>query len=330
MRASAGAALVLPLLWMGCGWLSCEVTTRPAPPPAGAPAASLRGAVVIEPPQLGAGDVAEVEIVVVTPPGHRLRPVRPPESVPGFWILDAEALPVEASAGRSVHRTRLRARAREPGRFVWPAMTVEVETPEASVVRLELEERPVEVGSVALDFPGRVEPFPLRAPEAGDARPGGLLLAMTGGAALALLAVGLVAAARRRRGGRQTASEPALRAGEPPPAWREALAQLELAAGLVASDPEEAADAAARALRRLLGRRFAVAGSLTSPELRALAPPLGLDRHWDSSGAILAELDELRFGPRAGDVGPRAARAHGAIERARAWIGVAFPEARIR
>jgi hypothetical protein len=274
------------------------------------------------------GDVADVEIVVVAPPGHRLRPVRPPESVPGFWLLDAESLPVEEEGGRSVHRTRIRARAREPGSFVWPATPVEIETPEGSVVRLVLEERPLEVGSVALAFPGRVETFPLRRP-AGEAQAPGRLLPMAAGAALALAAAALAVAVRRTRARRARAPAPAA-PGEAPPAWRAALAELEGAAALAPASPERAAHAAALALRRLLARRFAVAASLTPPELRELAPPLGLERHWQVLVAILEQLDELRFRPPAGDAAARASRAREASERARAWIGDAVPEARVR
>jgi hypothetical protein len=330
MRSARSAALLLALACVAVGPLRCEVetATRPALPDADAPA-SLRGAVVIEPARLGVGDVAEVQILVVTPPGHRLRPVRPPESVPGFWLLDAETLAVEEGEGRSVHRTRIRARAREPGRFAWPAMTVEIETPEESVVRLDLEERPLEVGSVALDFPGRVETFPLRRPAEG-AEPRGLLLPMAAGAALALLAVGLAAGVRRVRARRPAALAPDVLPGDPPPAWREALAGLEAARSLAEPSPERAADAASLALRRLLARRFAVAESFTTPELRELAPPLGLDRHWSALVAILAGLDELRFRPRQDDSAALASAAREATLRAGAWIGEAVPEARVR
>jgi hypothetical protein len=205
---------------------------------------------------------------------------------------------------------------------------VEIETPEGSVVRLVLEERPLEVGSVALAFPGRVETFPLRRP-GGDAKPRGLLLPMAAGAALALAGVALAAGARRARARRARAPAPDP-PGEAPPAWRAALAELEGAAALAAASPERAADAAALALRRLLARRFAVAASLTPPELRELRPPLGLERHWDVSVGILEQLDELRFRPPGGDATARAARAREASERARAWIGDAVPEARVR
>jgi hypothetical protein len=330
MHGAGRGWLLLALACVAAGPLRCEVETRTGPPPpaAGAPA-SLRGAVVIEPARLGVGDVAQVEILVVTPPGHRLRPVRPPESVPGFWLLDAEALPTEEGEGRSVHRTRIRARAREAGRFVWPAMTVEIETPEESVVHLDLEERPLEVGSVALDFPGRVEPFPLRRPADAE-QPRGWILPMASGAVLALVSVGLAAGLRRARARRAAAAAPAVAAGELLPAWREALGGLEAAAGLAASRPGRAADEASLALRRLLARRFAVAESLTTPELAELAPPLGLGRHWTALVAILAGLDELRFGPAGGDADGRAPALRVALERAGAWIGEAVPEARVR
>ena len=81
-RLVAGATLFL-LLTPGCA----EAPPRRAPP--AAPLATL----VLEPPRIRLGDVAVLELAVITPPGHAPRPLRPPQELPGLWLLDAEALP---------------------------------------------------------------------------------------------------------------------------------------------------------------------------------------------------------------------------------------------
>jgi hypothetical protein len=152
---------------------------------------------------------------------------------------------------------------------------------------------------------------------------------MAAGAALALLALGLVAVARRPRARPRTVGHPGLPT-EPPPAWRAALAQLEDALARAEASPEGAADAASLALRRFLAQRFSVAGSLTAPELRELPTPLGLERDWSALLGVLGRLDDLRFRPRGESGASLASEARDAIERARAWVGEAVPEARVR
>ncbi|MEN8182099.1 MAG: hypothetical protein ABFS46_06145 [Myxococcota bacterium] len=281
---------------------------------------------IIEPPDLGVGDVATVEITVVTPPEHRVRPVRPPREVEGFWLLDSEPLPITRDDSRWVHRTRIRARAREIGEFSWPALRVEVETPEQEVEELDLEGRPLSVRSVETRFPDRRTPFSFRAP---SERPGeqGLLAPAVGGAGLALAAVALVGAVRRIRRNRRAVERERARAAPTPPAWRAAQATLEAALATCEETPEGAADAAAAALRHFFAQRFAVAArSLTTEELSALEPPLGADEHWPVLLETLASLDAVRFRP--GREGVPALRE--TLARARQLVATAAPEARWR
>ena len=77
-RASAAAAL---LAAFGLAWsLACGETNERGEGDAEAPGApaTLRGGVVIEPDRLAIGQTATVEIAVVTPPEHRVRPVAAP------------------------------------------------------------------------------------------------------------------------------------------------------------------------------------------------------------------------------------------------------------
>jgi hypothetical protein len=299
----------------GCEGGEPAARVEPAP-------TSLRGAVVIEPPHLTVGDVATVEVTLVTPPDHSVRPVRPPREVSGFWLLDSKPLPIARSPSRWVHTTRMRARAREPGEFSWPALRVEIETPEKEVVELLLEARPLEVASVGERFPSRATPFPLRRASPGES--GGFLMPLAGGVALTLGAMALLAAARRlrrpREGEKQAPRE------HPTPGWRAAQATLEAALGNCAESPERAADAASAALRHFFSHRFAVsARTLTTEELAELPPPLGAEKHWPTLLEILESLDAVRF---RADVEAGALRE--TLERASALVANAAPEARWR
>jgi hypothetical protein len=285
---------------------------------------SLRGAVVIEPPHLTVGDVATVEITLVTPPRHSVRPVRPPREVAGFWLLDSEPLPVTRGPSRWVHRTRMRARAREPGEFTWPALRVEVETPEQGVVELLLDARPLEVTSVGERFPRRAEPFPLRrAPTSdGDA----FLIPLAGGAALTLGALALLALARRLRRQHGRVPERAPRPAHATPGWRAAQATIETALENASESPERAADAASAALRHFFSHRFAVsARTLTTEELEELEPPLGAEKHWPILLEILGALDAVRFRSEVQGAGLRET-----LEHASHLVATAAPEARWR
>jgi hypothetical protein len=311
-----------------CLFLAVGCDPAPEPLPA-APVSELRGAVVIEPARIAIGDVASVEITVVTPPGHRVRPVRPPGEVAGFWLLDAKALPVARSPSRWVHRTRLRARARETGSFAWPAMTLEVETPEESVALLALEERPLQVESVASRFPEQVEPFPLR----GQSEPGGRF-GFAGPAALGAVASSLAigaAAALVRRSRRRRARDAPAHPVQRVPAWRAAQATLEAALELSDVEPERCADSVSAALRRFVAERYPVSAStLTTEELRECAAPLGAERHWPTLLAILDELDALRFRAKASDAPWPTHELRAAIARAQELVAAAAPEVTVR
>jgi len=156
-RARARSAIALALVAL----VSCRGEPEPAP----GPPAAIHGAVVIEPSELGVGDLVTVDLVVVTPPDHRVRPIEVSEPSDALWLLDAEALPVRRAGERWTHVTRVRARVKQaPGEYAWPAQTVEVEGPDGDVERVALEARRFTVGSIAAAMPDRLEPFSLRAP----------------------------------------------------------------------------------------------------------------------------------------------------------------------
>jgi len=285
-RAAALGFAVLGGLAIACG--AGDAAPRPAAP------LSIRGGVVIEPPELTIGDTARVEIAVVTPPDHRLEPPATPEAAPGLWILAAELLPTEREAGRWVHRARFLVRARETGEFAWPAQTVWVEAPKGERISVSLAERPLRVVSVSREFPDRIEPFSWRGPrEPGRARD--FLLPAAFGAAAALAALALAALVRRaRRAGRE--SEPGPVAAAPVSPAREAEEALEAAAARIDDDPVAAADAASAALRLFVLRHTgAPAHVSTTEELRAMAPPFLLARRWPELLGLLASLDAARF-----------------------------------
>jgi hypothetical protein len=319
----AGAALLVALA--AALALACSRGAPPAPGPAAPPAP--QAAVVIEPPALRVGDVATVEVAVVTPPGHALRPLAPPDAAAlgPLWLLDAEALPVEKQGQRWTHRTRLRVRAREVGTGTWPALALELVGPEGARTRLETEPRPFEVVSVLPSFPDRVAPFPLRRPERGA--PGlSPLAAAAGGAGAALAAVAAVALARRTR--RRAAARAALaadavaRAAAAP--WQEALAELAGAADAADTDWRGAADRCSGTLRRYAARRWGFAiECLTTEELATLTPPFALALRWPAALAWLRELDALRFRPLAAD--GAALRVRRLAEDARRWVGDTIP-----
>lgn len=314
------------VLAIGLGCALSSACDAPQPTSGRHPAPlSLHGAVVIEPPHLTVGDVATVDITVVTPPDHRVRPVRPPREVPGFWLLDSELLPVARGDSRWVHRTRIRARAREPGEFSWPAQRVEVETPEQEVVEVALPARPLRVASVADRFPQRTTPFSLRpVPEERD---GAFLAPLAAGAVLALGAVALLAGLRRLRARPQHAEAPSGQTAPATSGWRAARATLEAARAAADASPARAADAGSVALRHFFSQRFAVsARTLTTEELLELEPPLAAGQHWPELLEILVALDAVRF--RSGS--ERVETVRDALERASRLVAEAAPEARWR
>jgi hypothetical protein len=158
----------------------------------------LRASFVLEPPRVRIGDLAALELVVVTPPNHHVRPIEPPAAVPGFWLLGVEPLPVERAQTRWIHRTRLHIRARELGVFLWPAQKVEIDGPDGARALLEVPAHVIEVASVLPEHAQRSTPYGLRAPP--TFLPGRSPLAPAAiGGLLTLFCVGLVALVRRER-----------------------------------------------------------------------------------------------------------------------------------
>ena len=308
---------------------AAHAQTQPAPPPAAAAVApAVRGAVVLEPERIRAGEVAALEIVVTTPPGHRLSPIVLPTELPGFWILDAETLAVEKQDGRWIHRTRVRLRARELGQFVWPAQPVEIEAPGGTLQRLVLDGRPLEVVSVQPDFPGRDVPFGLREalgalPARGSAWGAAAAGALAGGALVAL--VGLMGRVRRRRRAQPlelatTASGSALSP------WRAACLALDSIAAHLDTEPVPATDALARTLRSYATQRWRRdVSALTTPELAAITPPAEAARHWPALLELLRSLDDARFLPGTVAAAQRAARARDTLARVRAFVAATTP-----
>ena len=310
-----GLAVALLAPGAGCGEAAVPATAPTAP----------RATLVLEPPEIGIGGVAVVELAVVTPPGHHARPFQPPPEIPGFWLLDAETLPVEKHPGRWVHRTRIRIRAREVGRFVWPAGSVAIESPDGKVAALALAALPLVVTSVLLELPDRSTPFGARslpAPRDGAGRWG----AAGAGAAAALAAVALVALVRRTI---QRRTRPATLPPKPPePPWIRARAELRKAGAATSADPLAAAHLIAVALRRYMAGRFgADAPARTTEELRAAAPPFAATSCWPVFLTILHDLDAIRFRPEA-QAGERAIvseRVGALLEQAKAFVEDSIP-----
>jgi hypothetical protein len=256
-----------------------------------------RATLVLEPPRIGVGQVAELELAVVTPPGHTPHPFAPPSELPGLWLLSADPLPIEKQPSRWMHRTRLRVRARASGSFVWPASSLEIEAPDGSVSTLGVAEVPIEVLSILPDYPDRFTPFGVRRPPPAARNAGSVWGPAAAGALAALAGVGLVALARRRRAiAREARAEPRAKRVEPP--WSRAREELVGARQCAVEDPFAGAHATAVALRRYVSRRFgADAIGRTSEELAAATPPFGARSRWPAFVAILRGLDEFRFLP---------------------------------
>ena len=136
------------------GLLCCGCAQEPDPASAW-PAAGASW--VLEPRELGLGQTAWLERVVVTPPGHVPHPFVAPADPPGVWILDIEALLAEASATRWIHRTRILLRARAVGEFTWPERTLDVAGPDGGAEPLVLPALALRVASSQL-APGYSSP----------------------------------------------------------------------------------------------------------------------------------------------------------------------------
>ncbi len=148
-RVSKGAGWVFAAL---LALLAAACSEDPGPPLLGAPTAP-RATLVLESPRVGVGAVANLDLAVVTPAGAAMRPYEPPRTVPGFWVLGTEKLPIAKQGSRWIHRTRIRIRAREVGSFRWPRGSVTVESPEGETQVVSVGELPLEVTSVLPEYP---------------------------------------------------------------------------------------------------------------------------------------------------------------------------------
>lgn len=285
---SALAALALA----GCGEAGVSGSVAP----------EARAALVLEPPEIGIGSVATVELVVVTPPGWAVRPYAPPEELPGVWLLSAETLPVERHATRWRHRTRVRVRARDVGLFEWPSGEVEIEGPGGAVRAVAFDAVAIEVASIRPEIPDRETPFGAVPPRP---RPrvhaGALAAAAALGAALAL---GIAALVRLARGPRDAPARGQARSSGPggqgsgsaESTFGAAQRRLRAAREACEGEPLRAAGAAARALRRYATDRYGEpARASTTEEIESRPPPFVATSRWPALVSILRELDELRF-----------------------------------
>lgn len=310
-------------LALAIGLAACGEQAAPTGPPG-----RIHGAVVLQPERIGVGELVTIDLTVVTPAGHQVRPVELPEAIAPLWLLDAERLPVRRDGERWVHTTRVRTRVREaPGNYRWPALTVEVEDPAGETIPLELEAVPFVVASASDAAPDRLEPFGFRMPAAARSAPSPAspLLFALAGAAATLLGLGVLRFASQRRAARKRV---------PPedtvPAWTRAEQELRAALAGVASDPHAAADDAALCLRRYVRRRTGRAvESATTEEIAAQRPPGRFRSRWPEWVALLRRFDALRFpGHLTSEESREALRA--LIEEARAFVERSIPPRELR
>ncbi len=312
--------------WVLAALLATACSEDPVPPLLGAPTAP-RASLVLEPPRVGVGAVANLDLAVVTPAGAAMRPYEPPRTVPGFWVLGTEKLPIAKQGSRWIHRTRIRIRAREVGSFRWPRGSVTVESPEGETQVVSVGELPLEVTSVLPEYPYQVTPFGAKGMETIPRRGGGWPSAAAGavaGAGAALTGVGLVAWVRRRRHDRTQGSAPKLAPLQPP--W--IRARSELSRSRSTDDLLTAAHGVATALRRYMDDRFhAAAIARTTEELQQATPPFAATSRWPVFLSILRGLDEFRFRPEgfALDRPAVAERVEDLITRAEAFVEDTIP-----
>ncbi len=260
--------------------------------------AQLRAALVLEPLQLMIGEVITAQITVVTPPDHRLLPVKPPE-VAGVWLLDATMLEVDKSEMRWVHQSQLRLRTRAVGPLVWPAFQVVVEDARGAQHSIDVSGREFEVVSMLKDFPDQLTPFGLRTwqPPRGN---GGFWLGAGIGAAATLALAAAALAFYRVRDRVPEENEATRRNARAREATLWEWAEGELTAAEAALDspegPRHAANRGARLLRQYVERRFSIqTEALTTEELGATKPPLAIDSRWPELVRILTRFDAERF-----------------------------------
>ena len=318
-RAAAAALGAVRLGALALG-VACE---GPSEPVRYATPVAIRASLVLEPPILRVGDVASLDVTVVTPPEHTLRPFAAPDEIEGFWLLEMEPTTITREPQRWIHRTRLRVRARDVGTFEWPASEVRIDVPEGELHVQSLEPLPIEVVSVFPDHPGRLAPFgiePLR--RARSPTPQRLGWAAAG--ALGTLAtLGLLWLARR--GSPAETQTPGSDAPSPPAPWETVAARLAGAAGAMADDPRQSCGMLATALRHYMIERYgADALARTTEELAPMPPPFAATSKWPEFVALLVEIDALRLAP-GGDAGDMHRRAGGLLERARRFVDTTLP-----
>lgn len=254
--------------------------------------AQPRASLLLEPPQVPLGGVADVVLAVVTPPEWSVRPAPPPSDLLGFVWIDSEPAELVREPARWIHRTRMRIRALDVGHFSFPAGSVEVVSPEGEAGSLEYAALPFEVVSGLSDTPTRRVPFGVRLlPRTLESR-GAVLGAFAAGAGLALVGVGLVFLARRRLAASPESPE------RPPgiPPWLWAREELARARTELERDPRAALDGAARSLRAYVVSRFGGDANVrTTPELEVAKPPFTLTTRWSGLVELLAALDAARF-----------------------------------
>jgi hypothetical protein len=313
LRRLARAASVAAVAALAC--------SEAEAPRIGAPAQE-RAALVLEPPQVALGDVADVVLTVVTHPGASIAPPEAPGALPGFQVVEREMQDVEKEPARWLHRTRIRIRAIDVGRFEFPGGELRGESAEGAALAIPYAALPLEVVSSLGEGPERRTPFGLRRLPAARVGGAGAALAFGAGAAVALGGVGVVALARRRRAERRALRAPAEAPGIP--AWEVARAALDAADAGRASDPRAALDAASRALRRYAAARYeADVPPRSVEELRSAAPPFLMTTRWSGFVDLLAALDVARFAPSADAA--RSARASELVREARAFVDETTP-----
>ena len=289
-RRSRGPRLAV---WLLTAALACAESGEEEPRYA-APARA-RAALVLEPPLVAVGELASLDLVVVTKPGQAVAPKDLPGKVPGFWLLEREPAAVVKEPARWLHRTRLRLRAVEVGRFEFPGGSVEVQSPEGASAVLHYDALPLEVTSVLPAHAARTSPYGIRTLPFATGSPRGGVTAFAAGALLALASVGLVALARRRLAARE---EPEPETASVTPSWVRARAQLDAARAALDTSPRRSLDLASAALREYAVRRFGGDATVrTTEELAASQPPFTMTTRWSGFVALLEELDAARFPP---------------------------------
>jgi hypothetical protein len=283
--------------------------------------AEPRAALILEPPQLALGSVAEVELAVVTRPDWSVRPQPRTRQLTGLAWIGSEPTEVVREPARWIHRTRLRVRALEVGRFELPGGSVEVVSPEGEVGTLVYEPLLLEVRSGLSDLPGRGTPFGVRLLPRPTGSRAALAGAFAAGAGLTLACVGLLWLVRRRLREPFEAPAPTPVAAQ----WERAREELALARAELDRDPRAALDASARALRSYVVMRFGGDARVrTTPELEVAKPPFALTTRWSGLVALLADLDAARFPPLPSPSDARA-RASQLLDAAEAFVESTTP-----